>query len=137
MALLDSHQQIIGAFVINICPIENDNGAVGMARLALIILMLTVPAGSATAQTNGNPLVGRQTAATLCAPCHQIGETRRDGAPSFVDIANMPSTTALSLKVFLRSSHKEMPNLIIPDSQTDDLIAYILNLRQPSAPSRR
>lgn len=120
----------------NICPVEK-KGAVGMARLALIVLMLTVPTGSATAQSGGNPLAGRQTAATLCVPCHQVGQTRRDGAPSFVDIANMPSTTALSLKVFLRSSHKEMPNLIIPDSQTDDLIAYILNLREPSAPSRR
>jgi mono/diheme cytochrome c family protein len=109
-----------------------------MARLALIVLMLTVSVVSAAAQSvGGNPLIGRQTAATLCTPCHQIGETRRDGAPSFVDIANMPSTTALSLKVFLRSSHKEMPNLIIPDSQTDDLIAYILNLRQPLAPHRR
>lgn len=134
MALFDPHQQVIAALVMNICPVKNNKGAVGMARLALIILMLTVPAVSATAQTNGNPLIGRQTAATLCFPCHQIGETRRDGAPSFVDIANMPSTTALSLKVFLRSSHKEMPNLIIPNSQTDDLIAYILNLRQPSAP---
>jgi mono/diheme cytochrome c family protein len=109
-----------------------------MTRLALIVLMLTVPVVSAAAQSvGGNPLIGRQTAATLCTPCHQIDETRRDGAPSFVDIANMPSTTALSLKVFLRSSHQEMPNLIIPDSQTDDLIAYILNLRQPLAPRRR
>jgi mono/diheme cytochrome c family protein len=109
-----------------------------MAGLVLIILMLTVPAVSATAQpVEGNPLMGRQMAATLCVPCHLIDEARRDGAPSFVDIANMPSTTALSLKVFLRSSHNEMPNLIIPDSQTDDLIAYILSLRQPLAPRRR
>jgi len=70
-------------------------------------------------------------------PCHQIDETRRDGPPSFVDIALMPSTTALSLKVFLRSNHNEMPNLIIPDSETDDLIAYILTLKQSFAPSRR
>ena len=49
----------------------------------------------------------------------------------------MPSTTALSLKVFLRSNHNEMPNLIIPDSETDDLIAYILSLKQPAAPNRR
>jgi len=54
-----------------------------------------------------------------------------------VDVANMPSTTALSLRVFLRSNHNAMPNLIIPDSETDDLIAYILNLRQPPAPDRR
>lgn len=126
------------AFVVNIDAGKNVKGTVGMARLALIILMLTVPAVSATAQpVEGNPLIGRQTAATLCAPCHLIDKARRDGAPSFVDIANMPSTTALSLKVFLRSSHKEMPNLIIPDTETDDLIAYILNLRQPSAPRQR
>jgi hypothetical protein len=76
------------------------------------------------------PLIGRQTATALCAPCHQIGETRHDGPPSFVDVANMTSTTDLSLKVFLRSNHKEMSNLIISNSETDNLIAYILNLRQ-------
>jgi hypothetical protein len=44
---------------------------------------------SATAQSaEGNPLIGRQTATTLLRPCHQIGETNRDGAPSFVDVAN-------------------------------------------------
>ena len=82
-------------------------------------------------------MIGRQTAMTVCTPCHQIEEARPDGAPSFVDIANMPSTTALSLKVFLQSNHKGMPNLIISNSDTDDLIAYILNLKQPSAPNRR
>jgi hypothetical protein len=45
-------------------------------------------------------------------------------------------TTTLSSRVFLRSSHKEMPNLIISNSETDDLIAYIINLKQPSAPKR-
>ena len=109
-----------------------------MIRSALTILMLTLSVVSATAQSvGGNPLIGRQTATTLCVPCHQIGETHRDGPPSFVDIANMRSTTALSLKVFLRSNHQGMPNLIIPDSETDDLIAYILNLKQPSARDRR
>jgi cytochrome c len=109
-----------------------------MVRLALIILMLTLLSSSASAQSvRGNPLIGRQTAMTLCVPCHQVGETHRDGAPSFVDVANMPSTTALSLRVFLRSNHKGMPNLIIADSDIDDLIAYILNLKQPSAPRRR
>jgi mono/diheme cytochrome c family protein len=101
----------------------------------LIILMFMVPV-SATAD-GGNPLIGRQTATALCVSCHQVGETRQDGPPSFVDVANMPSTTALSLKVFLRSNHNEMPNLIIPDSETDDLIAYILSLKQPPASNRR
>ena len=108
-----------------------------MARLAVFILVLTLPFSATAQSAEGNPLIGRQTATTLCVPCHQVGATDRDGAPSFVDVANMPSTTALSLKVFLRSNHNRMPNLIIPDSETDDLIAYILNLKQPSAPNRR
>ena len=102
----------------------------------LIAASLAVPAAALAQPLEGNPLIGRQTATALCVPCHQIGQTRHDGAPSFVDVANMPSTTALSLKVFLRSNHKEMPNLIISNSDTDDLIAYILNLKQPSAPKR-
>jgi hypothetical protein len=53
-----------------------------------------------------------------------------------VDVANMPSTTALSLRVFLRSNHNKMPNLMISNAETSDLIAYILNLKQPSAPKR-
>jgi mono/diheme cytochrome c family protein len=123
--------------VLNIRFSRNDKGTAAMARLALIILMLTLPLSATAQSVGGNPLIGRQTATTLCVPCHQIGETHRDGPPSFVDIANVPSTTALSLKVFLRSNHTRMPNLIIPDTETDDLIAYILNLKQPSAPNRR
>ena len=106
-----------------------------IARTALFILMFMVPI-SATADV-GNPRAGGQTAAVLCVPCHQIGEPGQGGAPRFADVANMPSTTALSLKVFLRSNHNEMPNLIIPDSETEDLIAYILSLKQPPASNRR
>ena len=42
----------------------------------------------------------------------------------------MPSTTELSLKVFLRSSHKSMPNFILQPEETDDIVAYILSLRR-------
>jgi hypothetical protein len=50
--------------------------------------------------------------------------------PSFIAIANMPSTTALSLKVFLRSNHNRMPNFIMSNADTDDVINYILSLKQ-------
>ena len=86
----------------------------------------------------GDPASGRKTATALCGTCHQvIGGEGRDSPASFVDIANMTSTTALSLKVFLRSSHKEMPNLIIDSSDTDDLIAYILSFKGPFAQTRQ
>jgi mono/diheme cytochrome c family protein len=101
----------------------------------LIAASLAAPASALAQPLAGHPLVGRQTATALCAPCHQTGKPAMT-APSFVDVANFPSTTALSLRVFLRSSHTEMPNLIISNSETDDLIAYIINLKQPSAPKR-
>jgi mono/diheme cytochrome c family protein len=76
---------------------------------------------------------GRQVAVTICANCHEISPTNYPTtviAPKFDDIANMPSTTALSLKVFLRSSHNRMPNFILSSDDTDDVIAYILSLKR-------
>jgi mono/diheme cytochrome c family protein len=111
--------------------------AVDASRL-LLVAALAVPVSALGQQLAGNPSSGHQTATTVCASCHQVvGGTSGLGPPNFVDIANMPSTTALSLKVFLRSSHKEMPNLIISESDTDDVIAYILGLKQPVATIKR
>jgi len=76
---------------------------------------------------------GRQVAITICGNCHYVTPTTRSGAiasPSFEEIANLPSTTALSLKAFLRSNHNKMPNFIISPADTDDVIAYILSLKR-------
>ena len=69
----------------------------------------------------------------LCSPCHRVteGQPRPDGgAASFFAIANLPSTTALSLTVFLRSNHKGMPNLIVSGPDSEQLIDYILSLKR-------
>jgi hypothetical protein len=54
----------------------------------------------------------------------------RGAPPAFTDIANRPSTTALSLKVFFKTSHHRMPNLIITPEQADDLASYMLSLKR-------
>jgi mono/diheme cytochrome c family protein len=103
----------------------------------LIAASLAVPTSALAQSLAGNPLLGRQVATTICASCHQVVSeekpTRPQSPPSFLDIAKTASTTALSLKVFLRSNHMEMPNLIISNSDTDDVIAYILSLKEPPA----
>jgi mono/diheme cytochrome c family protein len=110
---------------------------IGTSRF-LIVASLVLPAVALAQPLAGDPASGRKTATALCGTCHQvIGGKGRDSPASFVDIANMTSTTALSLKVFLRTSHKEMPNLIIDSSDTDDLIAYILSLKEPFAQTRQ
>jgi hypothetical protein len=50
-------------------------------------------------------------------------------APDFKAIANTPATTATSLRVFLATSHPKMPNLILTQQQSADVIACILSLR--------
>jgi len=75
---------------------------------------------------------GKRLAEIWCSACHRIDANVgvADGAADFYSIANLHSTTALSLRVFLQTSHKEMPNFHVTKSEADDLIAYILSLRK-------
>jgi mono/diheme cytochrome c family protein len=94
----------------------------GLPRAAADVL----PPGS------GDGSTGHRLASEWCKDCHAIEAAAvwtGKPAPDFVAVANMPSTTALSLKVFLTTSHKTMPNFIIRSRDADDLIAYILSLK--------
>jgi mono/diheme cytochrome c family protein len=82
---------------------------------------------------SGSPSSGRQIAITICGNCHKVAPTMPSSpvaSPSFEDIANLPSTTALSLYAFLRSNHNKMPNFILSPADTDDVIAYIISLKR-------
>ena len=50
--------------------------------------------------------------------------------PNFQDIANTKGMTATALRVFLTTSHPNMPNLILTPDQITDVTAYILSLRE-------
>jgi cytochrome c len=86
---------------------------------------------SAAQDRDGDKAAGRRLAERWCAECHQIAASRSGvfAGPGFPDIAQLPSTTALSLKVFLRSSHQEMPNFQLTSEDTEDVVAYILSLK--------
>ena len=76
---------------------------------------------------------GYRLAQAWCKDCHAIEAATagaRGSGPDFVAIANRTSTTALSLKVFMKTSHHRMPNLIISPDQADDLTNYILSLKR-------
>lgn len=69
----------------------------------------------------------------ICAECHNV--LRSDAvspnpvAPPFKKIANTPGMSITALTVWSRTSHPTMPNLIIEPHDMDDLIAYILSLK--------
>ena len=103
------------------------------ALLSLFIAAALAVPVAALAQPAKSRSLGRQVAIELCSSCHQVTEGQprsRQNVASFFAIANLPSTTALSLKVFLRSNHKGMPDLIVSESDSDELIDYILSLKR-------
>ena len=104
-----------------------------IAFLSLFIAAALAVPVEALAQPGSSHSLGRQVAIELCSSCHRVTSGQRlpsQNVASFFAIANLPSTTALSLKVFLRSNHKGMPNLIVSESDTDKLIDYILSLKR-------
>ncbi len=84
----------------------------------------------------GDVVAGRVLATKTCSKCHSISaaqrRTRLYEAPGFDEIAAKPQTTAISLRAFLQSSHPSMPNLVLTTAERDNVIAYILSLRQRS-----
>jgi mono/diheme cytochrome c family protein len=97
-----------------------------------VTTILCVVFFSATAQAQ-HAASGANLVKSECAGCHAIGEEAKSPepkAPRFADVAAMPSTTELSLKVFLRSSHKNMPNILLEPDEIDAATAYILDLKK-------
>jgi mono/diheme cytochrome c family protein len=110
-----------------------------IATIRRVLMVVGVSLGTALAtpgpihaqDLGGNVDRGRTLARAWCAQCHRVepGTTGIFEA-DFSEVANLPSTTALSLRVFLQSSHKDMPNLSLKSADADDIIAYILSLKR-------
>jgi hypothetical protein len=64
--------------------------------------------------------------------CHAVGPIAGSAHPhlDFETIARMPSATDLSLRVFLESSHRGMPNIIVKGRDLDDIVAYMMSLKR-------
>ena len=108
-----------------------------LARTAIPLLIAVLSAAwmpDSNAQENGDVAAGRKLAETWCSSCHVVGSTTAqgtsNGVPTFVAIAEMKATTAMSLRVFLQTPHARMPDLHLSRTETDDLATYILSLRR-------
>jgi len=82
---------------------------------------------------SADPSIGRRIAASTCSACHQVeanatAPSPMANAPSFVAISRMPSMNELAIKVFLRTSHAPMPNILLSAEEIDSMAAYILGL---------
>ena len=92
-----------------------------------------VLAGAAAAQELGDARSGRHLAETVCAECHAIDKgavrSRNGNAPTFETLATTRGMTPMAIRVALRTSHREMPNLVLKNQEIDDIIAYLDSLK--------
>ena len=96
-------------------------------------LGVAVATSSCFAQEAGKPEAGRALAKSLCSDCHQVtseDQKPRAGVPGFPEVAKLPSTTALSIRVFLQSEHGRMPSFQLARDQIDDVVAFIISLKR-------
>lgn len=101
-------------------------------KTSVASFMLACASMQALAQP-GERAAGHRLVTEFCGDCHQARPAfpaLHRYPPSLEDIAKLPSTTRLSLKVFLQSNHRHMPNFIISKSDSDDIIEYILSLKR-------
>ncbi len=106
-----------------------------LALLSVCHLAVTLAAVPAQAQTS-EAARGKAYAREACASCHEIEPGIPTPpfaqAPSFSSVAATPGMTSMALNVWLTTSHPTMPNLIIPQKDKEDLLAYFAALREAS-----
>ena len=108
---------------------------IAVAAAAMIASSLNAASPPREMASGGDPQRGFQLALKVCEDCHVVadGRSRKKppaaDAPSFFDLAKQQRVTPFYLRAFFRTPHRNMPDLILPRSERDDVIAYILSLR--------
>jgi mono/diheme cytochrome c family protein len=101
-------------------------------QLIILIGIDASPLSSVQAQQTGDPGAGAAFAEEVCAKCHAIdltGNSPEPTAPPFRDVANTPGISEMALTVWLTTSHPTMPNIVLEKQDLDNVIAFILTLK--------
>jgi len=105
-----------------------------LLKTSLIALSLAAAALPAVAQEPGDAKAGFAYAEGVCAECHAVKKGARvsphERAPAFELVANTRGMSAMALRVWFQSPHPSMPNLVLKEKLADDLVAYIMSLKQ-------
>ena len=105
-----------------------------MRWLALTLILLFAALSSVAAQEADDPQAGAAYyAKQYCAKCHAIAHedaSPEHTAPRFKDVASTSGMTATALAVWLTTSHPTMPNIVIDPHDMDNVVAFILSLKE-------
>ncbi len=101
---------------------------------SVLVVMVVAGAQLAAGQDLGEASAGYDYASQICAGCHAVQRgglaSPNEKAPPFEAIANTRAMTETALRVWFQTPHPTMPNLMMTPRQKDDVIAYILSLKE-------
>lgn len=102
----------------------------GKMLVPLLGVALSTPAMS---QQIGDPEKGLRYALEVCSTCHAVRPMELVSplpqAPRFQDVANTRGMTAIALTAWFQTSHPTMPDVVMTDAETRNVIQYILSLK--------
>ena len=97
-------------------------------------VMVVAATHLAAGQELGEASAGYDYASQICSGCHAVQRgglaSPNEKAPPFEAIANTRAMTEMALRVWFQTPHPTMPNLMMTARQKDDVIAYILSLKE-------
>jgi mono/diheme cytochrome c family protein len=102
------------------------------AMWAFGLTLFTTVVIAPTYAQSGDPRRGFAVAQDICVACHAVRKGQHSpnpDAPSFETIAAVPGMTTIALQAALQTSHKSMPNLILPEDDRANVVTYIMSLR--------
>ena len=94
----------------------------------LPVVALLVTGAPAVSVELGDAAAGLEYAQKVCSDCHAVEKDTKmlfSQVPSFQEVADTPR----ALVVWMSTSHPNMPDLIIPPDDMDNVVAYIMSLR--------
>ena len=98
-----------------------------MKRISFAMVLLIAVTFRAGAQQPGDPLKGAALAQSVCAQCHAVrsGQMRSPNpmAPSFSNVSKWPGMTEMAFLAWLQTSHRTVPNIILDNNETNDVVA--------------
>ncbi len=107
-----------------------------MYRSAILVaLVVALSSGAALAAEPGDSARGLSYAKKFCAGCHGVEAKDQSSpnseAPTFSGVANSTgmSSTALTLWMQKPHLHHSMPEVVVPIDERENVIAYILSLK--------
>jgi len=104
-----------------------------MTLKKLLIAALIFLPSAALAQEQGDPKDGLIYAKQVCAECHVVGPegglSNITDAKSFKSIANRPGLSAVAIGAWMQSNHETMPHIVPAPHDLNDVIAYIVSLK--------